>query len=135
MLARFQNELEMRRITRVQLQHADVLALETLPPSWTNYDLIISASMLEYLPKQDLLRALRGLRARLAPDGHIVLMITRKTPETKVLIEWWWHAKRYTKNELLRALSEAWFRNPIFHRFPWRYFWLNRANYVVEAHA
>jgi SAM-dependent methyltransferase len=135
MLARFQNELEMRRIARVQLQHADVLALETLPPSWTNYDLIISASMLEYLPKQGLLRALRGLRARLAPDGHIVLMITRKTPETKVLIEWWWHAERYTKNELLRALSEAGFRNPIFHRFPWRYFWLNRANYVVEAHA
>jgi len=21
-------------------------------------------------------------------------MITRKTPETKVLIDWWWHAER-----------------------------------------
>src|SRR5262249_2615154 len=117
MLARFRNELGNRSISRVQLQHADVLALETLPPSWTDYDLILSASMLEYLPKQDLVRALAGLRARLAPDGHILVMITRKTPETKVLIEWWWHAERYAKNELLRSFSEAGCKNPIFHRF------------------
>jgi ubiquinone/menaquinone biosynthesis C-methylase UbiE len=47
MLARFHSELETRGITPVQLQQAVVLALETLPLSWTNYDLIISASMLE----------------------------------------------------------------------------------------
>lgn len=135
MLARFRSELETCGIPRVQLQQADVLALETLPPSWTNYDLILSASMLEYLPKQDVPRALRGLRARLAPNGHILVVITRKTPETKVLIEWWWHAERYTKDELLRTLAVAGFRDPVFRPFPWRYFWLNRANYVVEAHA
>jgi cyclopropane fatty-acyl-phospholipid synthase-like methyltransferase len=135
MLARFQSELETRDISRVQFQQADVLALETLPSSWTGYDLIISASMLEYLAKEDLPRALAGLRARLAPDGYIVIMITRKTPETKVLVEWWWHANRYTKNELLRAFDEGGFRTPIFQRFSWRYAWLNRANYVVEAHA
>jgi SAM-dependent methyltransferase len=134
MLARFHTELETRGVTRVQLHQADVLALETLPPSWTNYDLIISASMLEYVPKRDLPRALAGLSARLAPDGHILVMITRKTPETKVLIDWCWHAERYTKNELLRAFAEAGFRDSVFDRFPWRYFWLNRANYVVEAH-
>ena len=133
MLARFHGELETRGVTRVQLQQADVLALGTLPSSWTNYDLIVSASMLEYLPKRDFPRALAGLRARLKPDGHILVMITRKTPETKVLIDWW-HAERYTKNELLRAFAEAGFRNAVFERFPWRYFWLNRANYVVEAH-
>src|SRR5215467_5957712 len=77
MLARFHSELETRGITRVQLQQADVLAFETLPPSWTNYDLIISASMLEYLSKRDFPRALAGLRARLKPDGHILVMITR----------------------------------------------------------
>ena len=134
MLARFHSELETRGVTRVQLQQADVLALETLPSSWTNYDLIISASMLEYLPKRDFPRALGGLSARLVPGGHILVMITRKTQETKVLIDWWWHAERYTKNELLRAFAEAGFRNALFERFPSRYFWLNRANYVVEAH-
>src|SRR5215470_15305662 len=40
MLARFQSKLEARGVRRVQFQQADVLALETLPPSWTGYDLI-----------------------------------------------------------------------------------------------
>ena len=133
MLARFRSEIEARGIRGIQLQQADVLNLESLAESWTNYDLIISASMLEYLPKQDLPRAIAGLRARLAPGGHILVMITRKTPETKVFVEWWWHAERYTKKELLRAFREAGFPNLTFRRFPWRYFWLNRANYVVEA--
>lgn len=78
MLVRFRSELDTRGITRVQLQQADVLALEALPPSWANYELIISASMLEYLPKRDLARALAGLRARLAPDGHILVVITEE---------------------------------------------------------
>jgi len=135
MIEQFHSEIEGRSVTRVQLQQADVLALETLPPSWTNYDLIISASMLEYLPRQDLPRALAGLRARLTAGGHILVVITRKTPETKVLIEWLWHAERYTENELLGAFNEAGFRTPVLRRFPWPYFWLNRANYIVEASA
>ena len=75
MLCRFQKTLEGRGITRVQLRQADVLALETLPPSWTNYDLILSAPMHEYLPKQDLPCALQGLHARMAPGGRILVLI------------------------------------------------------------
>jgi hypothetical protein len=40
MLSRFPQTLEARAITRVQLRQADVLALDTLPDSWTDYDLI-----------------------------------------------------------------------------------------------
>jgi ubiquinone/menaquinone biosynthesis C-methylase UbiE len=133
MLRRFEKELEGRGTTRVQPRKADVLALEALPSSWTNYDLILSASMLEYLPKQDLSRALAGLRGRLAPNGHILVIVTKKTPETRVLIEWWWHAERYSKNELVQAFEDAEFRDPIFRRFPARYFWLNRGSYIIEA--
>jgi cyclopropane fatty-acyl-phospholipid synthase-like methyltransferase len=133
MLVRFQKTLDAGAITRVQLRQADVLALDTLPASWTNYDLILSASMLEYLPKRDLPRALDGLRARLAPNGRMLAVITRKTAETKVLIEWWWHAERYTREELRRAFKKAGFQYPVFRRFTSRYFWLNRANNVVEA--
>jgi SAM-dependent methyltransferase len=133
MLSRFQNTLEARNTIGVQLRQADVLALETLPSSWTNYDLILSTSMLEYLPRQDLPRALKGLRARLARDGHLLVMITRKSPETKVLIEWLWHTKRYSREELRRVFQAAGFEDLTFRRFPWRYFWLNRANLVVEA--
>jgi SAM-dependent methyltransferase len=128
MLCRFQQTLEARGIAGVQLRQADVLTLETLPPSWTNYDLIFSASMLGYLPKHDLPRALNGLRARLAPNGRILVVITKKTPETKILIEWCWRAERYTKSELWRAFEGTGFRDPVFRRFPWRYFWLNRAS-------
>jgi ubiquinone/menaquinone biosynthesis C-methylase UbiE len=133
MLQRFHETLEVRGITRVRLYQADVLALEGLPPTWNNYDLVLSASMLEYLPKPDFPRALLGLRKRMAPGGRILVLITRKTPETKALIEWWWHAERYTKSELLRAFKEAGFQDPAFRRFPLRYIWLNRATYAVEA--
>jgi hypothetical protein len=54
---------------------------------------------------------LRGLKARLTPNGHILVMITRKTLETKVLIEWWWRAERYTKDELLRRFRRSGFPN------------------------
>ena len=133
MLRRFEKLLGERNVSGVQLQQADVLALQTLPSSWTNYDLILSASMLEYLPKQELPRALSALRSRLSPEGKLGVMINRKTPETKVLIDWLWHANRYTKPELVQALSQAALRNPMFRRFATRYFWLNRANYVVIA--
>src|SRR5262245_7238047 len=50
MLARFRAELDSRGIRQVRLKQADVLALDQqLPSSWSNYDLIVSASMLEYM--------------------------------------------------------------------------------------
>lgn len=133
LLDRFQRVVDALGITGVRLCQADVLALEALPSSWTDYDLILSVSMLEYLPKEELSRALGGLRARLAPGGNMLVVITRKAPETKVLIEWLWHAERYTKKELLLAFTKAGFRDPTFLTFPWPYFWLNRASYVVAA--
>ena len=132
-LDRFQRVVDVLGITRVRLCQADVLALEALPSSWTDYDLILSVSMLEYLPKEELARALSSLRARLAPGGNMLVVITRKTPEAKVLIEWLWHAERYKKKELLLAFKNAGFRDPSFLTFPWPYFWLNRASYVVAA--
>ena len=133
MLDRFRESLEARGIPRVNLQQADVLALGTLPHSWMNYDLILSGSMLEYVSKQELVRALAGLQARMAPGGRIVALITRKTPETKVLIEWWWRAESYTGDELVGAFESAGFSEPAFHHFPRRYAWLNRAMYAIDA--
>ena len=133
MLFRFRKSLEACGIPRVNLQQADVLALGSLPTSWMNYDLILSGSMLEYVPKENLVCALAGLQARMAPGARIFVLITRKTPETKVLIEWWWRAESYTRSELLRAFESTGFREPVFHQFPLRYAWLNRAMYAIEA--
>jgi SAM-dependent methyltransferase len=133
MLARFRGNLDSCPMADVHLQQADVLALEKLPLSWNGYDLIVSTSMLEHLPKAELPSALSSLRSRLAPNGALLVVITRKNMMTKLLIEWWWHANRYSRRDLQEALAAAGFANVGFRRFPFRYFWLNFANYVVVS--
>jgi SAM-dependent methyltransferase len=64
MLEQFQAELDARGITLVRLKQANVLALGQFPPSWSDYDLIVCTSMLEYLAKGDLSRARQRNRAR-----------------------------------------------------------------------
>ena len=134
MLNQFQAELNSRGIMLVRHTRANVLELESeLCPSWRDYDLIITASMLEYVPKKSLPHALSALRARLAQDGNLLVVITRKTWITKVLIEWWWHAARYSAKELREAFATAGFGDLAFIRFPFRYFWQSVSNHVVLA--
>ena len=134
MLALFRAELDSRGISQVRLKQADVLALDQeLPSSWTNYDLIVSASMLEYVARPELSKALSALGARLAGHGTLLVVITRKNWITKVLIEWWWQAARYSCRELRETFAAAGFRDLVFSRFPFRYFWQNFSNHVVVA--
>jgi methyltransferase family protein len=107
------------------------LVFVELPASWNGYDLILSTSMLEHLPKKELPSALSSLRSRLAQNGALLVVITRKNFMTKFLIEWWWHARRYSHRDLQEAFAAAGFGTVGFRRFPLRYFWLNTANYVV----
>jgi cyclopropane fatty-acyl-phospholipid synthase-like methyltransferase len=134
MLARFQAELDSRGVTKVHLRQANVLELDQqLPSSWCNYDLIVSASMLEYVANTQLSQALSALGARLARDGTLLVIITRKNWITRALIERWWQAARYSRKELREAFSSGGFGNLIFLRFPIRYFWQNFSNHVVMA--
>src|SRR5690606_38196975 len=93
MLTRFRAEIDARNSSAIRLAQADVLELEALPASWAGYVLILSVSMLEYLAKPDLPNALARLRGRLAPGGRILAMVTRRSVETKVFIEWAWRAE------------------------------------------
>jgi len=61
------------------------------------------------------------------------MLITRGTPEAKILVEWGWKAQSYSKPEIVQRFEAASLRNLRFLRFPLRYAWLNRANYVVTA--
>ena len=89
MLARFQAELDSRGVTQVHLKQANVLELDQqLPLSWSNYDLIVATSMLEYVPRPHPSQALSVLGARLARRGILLVVITRKNWITRVLIEW-----------------------------------------------
>src|SRR6267143_3054653 len=133
MLSRFQASLDTRGIDDIKLCQADVLALDQLPPSWADYDLILSASMLEYLPKNELPLALAELRKRLSPNGSLLIVITKKSAEAKILIEWWWRSERYARDELHQAFAAGGFRDVTFRRFPDKYFWLNGGSYAIEA--
>ena len=90
MLGKFRETLRRRTIDGIELKQADVLRLDTLPSSWTNYDLIVSASMMEYLPRERLVDALAGLRQRLTAGGRLVLFITRRNWLMGPLIGRWW---------------------------------------------
>jgi cyclopropane fatty-acyl-phospholipid synthase-like methyltransferase len=134
MLERFQAELDSRGITLVRHEQANVLELERqLSPTWKDYDLIVSASMLEYVPKQSLPHALSALGARLAEDGSLLVVITRKNWITRILIERWWHAAGYYRKELREAFATAGFSELAFLRFPLLYFWHSVSNHVVLA--
>jgi len=133
MLARFREKLTQADISKVDLREANVLELESLPSTWTNYDLIVSAAMLEYVPRADLIKALTALWIRLAPSGRLLVFITRKNWITKFLIEKWWKAYRYTREELREAFVAAGFSDVVFRRFPYRYFWQNYGGHIIEG--
>ena len=86
MLDRLRETLRRRGINGVELAEANVLQLDGLPASWRDYDLVVSASMLEYVPRDRFVDALAGLRARVHEGGSFVLFMTRRNPLTRLLI-------------------------------------------------
>ncbi|HEX5648380.1 MAG TPA: class I SAM-dependent methyltransferase [Steroidobacteraceae bacterium] len=133
MLSRFRQALARENVQGVQLFEADVLELQRLPPEWTNFDLIVSVAMLEYVPRPALATALAALRARLAREGRLLVFITRRNWVTKPLIETLWHAHRYTRDEVRSAFESAGLGTPRFRRFPASHFWQNVWAHVPES--
>lgn len=133
MLAIFREKLRMEAIEEIEAVQADVLHLEALPDDWKNFDLIISAAMMEYIPTEHLVEALSGLRSLLGDAGILVLFITRKNWLTKLLIGKWWRANRYRKLDLEEYLRRAGFSSIAFSRFPFPYKHLSAWGYIVEA--
>jgi SAM-dependent methyltransferase len=133
MLARLQTSLVRRGIKGIELAEADVLRLDTLPTSWVDYDLVVSASMLEYVPRERFVDALRGLRGRLKNGGHFVLFMTRRNPLTRVMIGRWWQSNTYTELELADAFRQAGFARFSFPGFPLSARHLSLWGHVVEA--
>jgi 2-polyprenyl-3-methyl-5-hydroxy-6-metoxy-1,4-benzoquinol methylase len=133
MLELYREKLAQSGVDGVELREANVLKLDRLPAMWTEYDLVLSASMLEYVPRERLAEALAGLRSRLATGGRLVLFMTRRNWVTRIVIERPWGGDRYSRADLAEAFGAAGFRNATFQRFPARYGWLNLWGHVVEA--
>ena len=133
MLERLRSTLERRGIGGVELAEADVLHLDSLPAAWRDYDLLVSASMLEYVPRERFVEALRGLRRRLGPAGRFVLFMTRRNPLMRAMIGRWWQSNLYTAGELAEAFREAGFSRFAFPGFPLSARYLSLWGHVVEA--
>jgi SAM-dependent methyltransferase len=133
MLDRFREALRRRGIDDVELAQADVLRLDALPPAWTGYDLIVSASMLEYVPRDRFAEALGGLGRLLAERATFLLFVTRRNPLTRVLIGRWWKSNMYTAGELREAFRHAGFSRIAFRRFPLVAAHLAAWGHIVEA--
>ena len=133
MLDRFRRSLHDRGINGVETVQANVLALDALPATWTQYDLIVSASMLEYVPRDRLVDALRGLRDRLRADGTFVLFITRQNWLTRPMIGRWWRSNLYRADELRAAFRQAGFARCTFLTFPPVARYLALWGHVIEA--
>ena len=133
MLEHFRASLARRGVEGVATAQADVLALESLPPDWTGYDLVVSASMLEYVPRARFAEALAGLRARLRAEGRLVLFITRDNWLTRPLIGRWWRSNLYGEAELREAFRAAGFSRCAFPGFPLEAKHLAAWGHVVDA--
>lgn len=134
MLEGFRSTLEARGIGEVELCRANVLSLEELPSTWRDYDLVVTASMLEYVGHDRLPDALAGLRDRLSANGALVLFIARNNWLTKPLVGHWWNSELYGREELDAAFAQAGFSTLRYHHFPAPFrhfdFWAR----IVEAH-
>ena len=133
MLDHFRHTLQRCRIDEVELARANVLRLDELPDGWRDYDLIVSASMLEYVPRERFVDALRGLRDRLRDGGTLVLFMTRRNPLTRLLVGRLWKSNLYRADELTTAFRAAGFSNFQFRTFPPSARHMGLWGYVVGA--
>jgi ubiquinone/menaquinone biosynthesis C-methylase UbiE len=133
MLQHLRATLEQRGIAGVTLAEANVLELDTLPATWNGYDLVVSAAMLEYVPRERFIEALRGLRARLKKGGHFVLFMTKRNVLTRLMVGYWWRSNLYSAAELSDAFARAGFSEITFPGFPLSARYLSIWGHVVEA--
>jgi len=89
--------------TRVQ----NVLELETLPPDWRDYDLIVTSTMLEYVPPASLPKAVAGLLGLLKPGGKMIWLLSGRTLSMRLFVGWLWRSNLYSKAELEAVLAKA----------------------------
>ncbi len=133
MLEGFHARLQGAAHDSITVTQGDVLRLEDLPGNWSGFDLIVCASMLEYVPGARMVEALAGLRERLREGARLVLFISRRNWLTRVLIGRWWRAELYARAELEECLAAAGYGRWRFRRFPFPYGFLSLWGHIVEA--
>jgi ubiquinone/menaquinone biosynthesis C-methylase UbiE len=133
MLEILRESLCSENIGGVELAQANVLCLDGLPDGWRNYDLVVSASMLEYVPRDQFVAAITGLRGLLSDRGSLLLFITRDNWLMRPLIGTWWRSNLYAAQQLSEAFKVAGFSDFGFRSFPLRYRYLASWGHIIEG--
>lgn len=95
----------------IQSREANVLELEQdLPKEWKDFDLIVSANMLEHIPREQLSKALQNLRPLLNENGKLTVFIESDSAINKTLVKFVWGSEPYSKDQLASVFQEAGFR-------------------------
>ena len=130
MLDIFRQWIAAQGATQIELAQADVLKTGRLPAHWTGYDLIVSSTMLEYLPTDQVTNALTNLKQLLNLDGLLLIFMTKRSRLTCWLAGTWWKTKTYTERDIQAFLQKADFDEIKFVDFSPRW---SRFMMVLEA--
>ena len=114
MLDIFQQWIAENGANSIEIKQADVLAIESLPPHWKDYDLIVSSTMLEYIPKDKVLHALSNLKQLVKRDGILLVFVTKRNIMTRLLAGGWWKTNIYEESEIQRFFENAGFAEITF---------------------
>ena len=109
MLEVFQPWIAKQGANNIEIQKADILAIDTLPASWKNYDLIVASTVLEYLPRDKVEYALENLKQLLERGGILLIFITKRNFITRWLAKKWWKTNLYDRQEIGAFLNNAGF--------------------------
>ena len=130
MLEIFKQWVKKQDANTIELAQADVLKIEALPQHWKEHDLIVTSTMLEYLPKPEVKNALINLKHLLKNDGSLLVFITSRNFITRWLAGKWWKANLYTKSEAQKMFQDASFGEVTFKKFTR---WWSSSILVIEA--
>jgi len=130
MLEIFHQWIVARGVVQIELVQADVLKTISLPAHWKDYDLIVSSTMLEYLPEDQVTEALMNLKQLLNPDGLLLIFMTKRNRLTGWLANKWWKTQTYSEHNIRMFLQNAGFDKIRFVDFS---SWWSKSIMVVEA--
>lgn len=126
----FRQWITAQRADHIELAQADVLETEGLPEHWKEYDLIITSTMLEYLPPNQVQDALTHLKRLLGSGSLLLIFMTRRNRLTRWLAGKWWKTHTYTERDIQALLQAAGFDEIKFLDFSPRW---SKSMMVLEA--
>ena len=130
MLDIFQQWIAEVGAANLEIKQADVLEIATLPAHWKDFDLIVSSTMLEYIPKDKVHIALGNLKQLLKDDGKLLVFLTKRNLITRLLAGVWWKTNTFEEAEI-----QVFFHNAGFNQIAFKSFsqWWSSSIMVIEA--